>query len=118
MPITEAKVYNDGSHYIAIPPENFPRRKRRYKPKPKKEENPDSPKAKFETAYKESQNLPKRERKKYIKEKLKDTFKTAEQVKAFVEMNIERMKVNAMKRRSRLMRKVYLQTWSHCVTRT
>lgn len=118
MPIKGAKVYNDGSHYIAIPPENFPRRKRRYKPKPKKEEKPDTPKAKFETAYKESQVLPRRERKKHIKEKLKDTFKTAEQVKAFVDSNIERKKVNAMKRRSRLMRKVYLQQWSHFVTFT
>ncbi len=68
--------------------------------KPKKEENPDTPKAKFKTAYQESQVLPKRERKKYIKEKLKDTFKTAEQVKAFAESNIERKKINAMKRRA------------------
>lgn len=85
MPYQNTKVYYDGSHYIAIPPENFPRRKRRYKPKPKKEEKPDTPKDKFETAYQESQALPKRERKKYIKEQLKDDSKTAEQVKAFVE---------------------------------
>ncbi len=118
MPYQNTKVYFDGSHYIAMPPENFPRRKRRYKPKPKKEENPDTPKAKFETAYQESQALPKRERKKYIKEKLKDTFKTAEQVKAFVESNIERKKINAMKRRTQLMRKVYLQQWNYFVTFT
>ncbi len=118
MPYQNTKVYFDGSHYIAMPPENFPRRKRRYKPKPKKEEKHDTPKAKFETAYQESQALPKRERKKYIKEKLKDTFKTAEQVKAFVESNIERKKINAMKRRIRLMRKVYLQQWNYFVTFT
>ncbi|MCI8500062.1 MAG: hypothetical protein HFE28_05580 [Clostridia bacterium] len=118
MPYQKTKVYNDGSHYIAIPPDNFPHRKRRYKPKPKKEEKPDSPKAKFETAYTESQSLPKRERKKYIKEKMQDTFPTEEGAKEFIESNIERKKNNAAKRRIRLMRKVYLQEWNFFVTFT
>ena len=114
----KAKVYNDGSHFIAMPPENFPRPKRRYKPKSKREESPDSPKAKFETAYSESQSLPKRERKKYIKEKLQDTFPNEEREKEFIESNIERKKINAAKRRVRLMRKVYLQEWNYFVTFT
>lgn len=118
MPYQKAKVYNDGSHFIAMPPENFPRPKRRYKPKPKREESPDSPKAKFETAYAESQSLPKRERKKYIKEKLQDTFPNEEREKEFIESNIERKKINAAKRRVRLMRKVYLQEWNYFVTFT
>ena len=118
MPYQKTKVYNDGSHYIAIPPDNFPHRKRRYKPKPKKEEMPDSPKAKFETAYTESQSFPKRERKKYIKEKLQDAFPTEERAKEFIESNIERKKNNAAKRRIRLMRKVYLQEWNFFVTFT
>lgn len=107
MPYQKAKVYNDGSHFIAMPPENFPRPKRRYKPKPKREESPDSPKAKFETAYTESQSLPKRERKKYIKEKLQDVFPNEERAKEFIESNIERKKINAAKRRVRLMRKAW-----------
>lgn len=118
MPYQKAKVYHDGSHYIAMPPENFPRHRRRYKPKPKKEETPDSPKAKFETAYTESQSLPKRERKKYIKEKMQDAFPTKERAKEFIESNIERKKNNAAKRRVRLMRKVYLQSWNFFVTFT
>lgn len=118
MPYQKAKVYNDGSHFIAMPPENFPRPKRRYKPKSKREESPDSPKAKFETAYSESQSLPKRERKKYIKEKLQGTFPNEERVKEFIESNIERKKTNAAKRRVRLMRKVYLQEWNYFVTFT
>lgn len=118
MPYQKTKVYNDGSHYIAIPPDNFPHRKRRYKPKSKKEVKPDSPKAKFETAYTESQSLPKRERKKYIKEKMQDTFLTEEGAKEFIESNIERKKNNAAKRRIRLMRKVYLQSWNFFVTFT
>ncbi len=117
MSYQKAKVYYDGSHFIAMPPENFPRRKRRYKPKPKREVS-DSPKAKFEMAYSESQSLPKRERKKYIKEKLQDTFLTEERAKEFIESNIERKKTNAAKRRVRLMRKVYLQEWNYFVTFT
>ena len=110
MPYIETKVYSDGGHYIAIPPENFPSKQRkRKKPKPKPTTKPKTdgtppttPKDKFETAYKESQSLPKRERKKYIAEKLKAEFKTAEQVKEFVESNIECKKNNAYKRYTRL----------------
>ncbi len=75
MPYIGTKVYSDGGHYIAIPSENFPsgkRKRRKPKPtaKPKTDGNaPPTPKDKFETAYKESQALPKRERKKYIAEK-------------------------------------------------
>ncbi len=127
MPYIGTKVYSDGGHYIAIPPENFPskqRRRKKPKHKPTTKHNtggtpPTTPKEKFETAYAESQSLPKRERKKYIAEKLKDDFKTAEQVKEFVESNIERKKNNAYKRYTRLWRKVHLQKeWNYFVTFT
>ncbi len=124
MPYINAKIYSDGGHYIAIPKENFPsEQRRRKKPKPKqleikKGESPPTPKGKFETAYTESQKLPKRERKKYISDKLKDEFKTAEQVKEFIESNIVRKKTNAIKRYSRLWHKVNLQSWNYFVTFT
>jgi replicative superfamily II helicase len=124
MPYRETKVYFDGGHYIAIPPENFPsstrKRKKPKPPKPKQNENAlPTPKEKFETAYSESQSLPKRERKKYIKEKLKDEFQTAEQLKEFVSQNIERKKINAYKRNTRLWRKIYTQgEWHYFVTAT
>ena len=69
-------------------------------------------------APKESQSLPKRERKKYIAEKLQGEFETAEQAKAYTEQNIERKKINAAKRRTRLWRKVRLQSWNYFVTFT
>lgn len=54
MPYRETKVYFNGGHYIAIPPENFPSKQRkRKKPKPKPTTKP---KEKFETAYSESNN--------------------------------------------------------------
>lgn len=127
MPYKDTKVYSDGSHYIAIPPENFPSKQRkRKKPKPKPTTKPKTdgtppttPKDKFETAYKESQSLPKRERKKYIADKLKAEFKNAEQLKEFVAQNIERKKINAYKRYTRLWRKVHLQSeWNYFVTFT
>ncbi len=118
MPYPKSKVYYDGSHFIAIPPDNFPRYKKRRKPKPKKEEKLDTPKEKFETAYAESQSLPRRERKKYIKEQMKEVFSTEEETTAYVNSNIERKKNNAIKRRIRLWRKVNLQQWNYFVTFT
>ncbi len=125
MPYINAKIYSDGGHYIAIPIENFPseqRKRKRQKPEQLKiqtDESPPTPKEKFETAYEESKQLPKRERKKYIAEKLKDDFQTAEQVKEFVASNIERKKNNAYKRYTRLWRKVHLQSgWNYFVTFT
>ncbi len=49
---------------------------------------------------------------------MKEVFPTEEETTAFIESNIERKKVNAMKRRIRLMRKVYLQEWNYFVTVT
>ena len=117
MPIKDAKIYNDGSHFIAIPPENFTSGK--HKKQPPKSTTQDTKKQAFETAYKESQSLPKRERKKYIADKLKAEFKTAEQLKEFIAQNIERKKINAYKRYTRLWRKVHLQSeWNYFVTFT
>ncbi len=117
MPIIDAKIYNDGSHFIAIPPDNFKSGKHKKQP-PKKATTQDPQKQAFETAYKESQSLPKRERKKYIAEKLQGEFETAEQAKEYTEQNIERKKTNAAKRYTRLWRKVRLQSWNYFVTFT
>lgn len=117
MPYQESKIYFDGSHYIAVPKENFPSRKGRKTAK-KTIIQTDTPKERFETAYQESQALPKRERKKYIAEKLQDIFPNSGETAAFVASNIERKKINAAKRRIRLMRKVYLQKWNFFTTFT
>ena len=67
MPYRAAKISFDGSHYIATPKENFPqghkRRRAVIPPTPKEIEK----KAQFETAYKESQKLPRKERKAYMR---------------------------------------------------
>ena len=121
MPLSEVKIYNDGSHFIGIPKENFPRKKSRNRPKPSKSqegEQSETPKDKFEKAYTESQELPKKERKQYITEQLKDTFPDEKKRKEFVEQNIDRKRNNLIKRRVLLWRKVNLQQWSYFVTFT
>ncbi len=118
MPYQKSKVYFDGGHYIAIPKENFQRRKGRYRPNPKPTEEAKARKEKFEAAYSESKNLPRRERKKYIKEQMKGTFATEKETTAYVESNIQRKQNNLSKRRVSLWRKVNLQQWDYFVTFT
>lgn len=124
MPYINAKVYSDGGHYIAIPKENFPSEKRRRQtPKPqqlkiKKDDSPPTPKEKFEKAYAESKKLPKRERKAYIAEQMKNALPTEEETAAFIAHNTERMNNNAIRRKVRLWRKVNLQRWDYFVTFT
>lgn len=116
----ETKVYYDGSHYIGIPQENYPHGKGSKKqsaaiPTPEQSER----KAKFETAYKESQSLSRKDRKKYIAEKLQSEFETAEQAKEYTAQNLERKRNNAAKRYTRLWRKIYTQgVWNYFATFT
>ena len=118
MPYKASKIYYDGSHYIAVPKENFPSRKCG-KAARKSNTQTDSVKAKFEAAYAESQVLPKRERKQHIAEKLQDDFATAEEAKEYVRRQTERKRNNTCKRYTRLWRKVYLQgKWDYFVTFT
>lgn len=113
MSYANCKIYFDGSNYIAIPSENFSHGK-----KQSKSTTPTPHKAEFETAYKASQALPKKERKDFIQEQLKDYFKTEQETTKFIEQQTERKKINAIKRRVRLFRKVHLQQWNYFVTFT
>lgn len=82
----KSKVYYDGSHYIAIPQENFERKQfNRKRSKTTTTTIVDQTKQKFETAYAESQSLSKRERKKYIAEKMRSEFSTTEQALDYIE---------------------------------
>lgn len=114
MPYTDCKIYYDGSNYIAIPSENFSHGKPSQSPKKQQPH-----KAEFESAYKDSQALPKKERKKYIAEQLKDCFERETETQAFIDEQTKRKRTNAIKRRVTLMRKVNLQQeWNYFVTFT
>ena len=127
MNLKSAKVYHDGSHFIAILSDAFPHRRKRSTRQdlrlkkdelPRSDSPPETTKDRFKTAYKESLSLPKKERKKHIKEALADKFTNKTELKAFVDKNLEREKTNAIKRRVRLNRKLRLQRWDYFVTFT
>lgn len=126
MNYANMKIYYDGGHYVGIPQGAFPSGKgcKRRTVKPMKQQltadvtSPETPKERFEAAYKESQSLPKRERKAHIKAALKDDFADKAELNAFVEKHTERMNTNAIKRKVRLMRKLRLQEWNFFVTFT
>ena len=119
MPYKAAKISFDGSHYIATPKENFPqghkRRRAAIPPTPKEVEQ----KEQFEAAYKESQQLPRKERKAYMRKAMEEAIPDKEQRKEYVERNNERKTTNKIRRKVRLAKKVNLQReWSYFCTFT
>ena len=73
MSYRAAKISYDGSHYIATPQENFPQmHKRRSSHLPTLQEA--ERKERFETAYNECQQLPRKERKAYMRKAMEETI--------------------------------------------
>ena len=121
MDYPKTKIYYDGSHYIGIPQGAYPSGKGCKRRAVKQAQQPTTVEQSlntFETAYKESQSLPKRERKAHIKAALKTDFADTDELTAFVNKHVERKKTNAIKRRTRLMRKLRLQQWDYFCTFT
>ena len=98
----KTKIYYDGSHYIGIP--HITQAWKRKKIKPIKAT--DERKEKFEKLYKENESKSKRELKKIITDEL--VTETGEE---FIKKNFERKKRNAIERRKRLYRKVFLHLY-------
>lgn len=119
MPLYQSKIYYDGSHYIAIPQENFPRGKgckKQHKSVPTPEQI--ERKQAFETAYKESKKLPYKKRDAFMDEKLQDSISDDIERKEYIAQNKERKQRNRSKKYSLLWRKVRLQQWNYFVTLT
>ena len=119
MPYKAAKISFDGSHYIATPKENFPQgHKRRRASRPLSIEETET-KEQFETAYKESQQLPRKERKAFMRKAMEETIPDKEQRQEYIEQQNERKKINTIRRKVRLSKKVNLQReWSYFCTFT
>ena len=119
MPYRAAKISFDGSHYIATSKENFPQgHKRRRAARPLSVEEVEK-KEQFETAYKESQKLPRKERKAYMRKAMEEAIPDKEQRKEYVERNNERKTTNKIRRKVRLSKKVNLQRdWNFFCTFT
>lgn len=119
MSYRQSKIYNDGSHYIAIPQENFPRGKgckKQRKAIPTPEQI--NLKEKFESVYAESKKLPYKQRDAFINKQLSETILDETERKEFITENKDRKKRNLSKRYSLLWRKVRLQQWNWFVTLT
>ncbi len=109
MPYKAAKISFDGSHYVATPKENFPQGHKRRRPVRPLSEQETEQREQFEAAYKESQRLPKKERKAYMRKAMKGVIPDRKQRKAYVERHNERKQTNAIRRKARLSKKVNLQ---------
>ena len=116
MSYGKTKIYNDGSHYIAIPQikQSWKKRKNKSMQSVKEAEQ----KQAFEKVYNENKDKPKKEKIEKIKSELKESFNNEEQLKNFVNANLERKKRNLIEKRKRLYRKAYLQVWSYFCTFT
>ena len=119
MPFRAAKISFDGSHYIATPKENFPQGHKRRRATRLLSVEEAEKKEQFEVAYKESQQLPKKERKAYMRKAMEDVIPDKKQRKAYIERHNERKQTNAIRRRVRLSKKVNLQRdWNFFCTFT
>ena len=171
MPYQKCKIYNDGSHFIAIPHTTRPATPKRYHPEEENEVVDDtsqlpqlnadkcnsetsstafnnanevdsgeylkaeecSPMSEistptstrkitrrqlFDELCEECKSLKKRERKKYIYDRMKLYFANSEAAKQYVDGQFERLKRNTIAKRVRLVRKVNLQTFNYFCTVT
>ena len=127
MPYKDAKIYTDGSHFIAIPYRPKPTKKRKtldedakitIKGEQEDVEEKINLKQRFEESYGESMSLKKNERQKFIINSLNPYFENTQSAKQFVDENIQRKRTNAIARKVRLMRKLRLQDWNYFCTFT
>ncbi len=130
MAYLDAKVYFDGSHYIAIPHITRFVKKRKLTPEePLMQGEQDlgtpkpclplpSRKALFNELYKEHIDLPRRERVAKITQAMTPYFKDNEQCQNFLQRQMERKKRNLIARRTRMFRKASLIDFNYFATFT
>ena len=106
MAYGETKVYFDGSHYIAIPHTERPKR---YRPKPVEEKI---------TVADANEDLPRAERHYKVMDGMEPYFDTIEQLKWYVDLGFERKHKNMVYRRIRMVRKARLARFNYFCTFT
>lgn len=110
MNLINAKVYYDGSHWIAIPHTEcrFKRRRRAV------ENDENSEKViQFEQSFKSAPKGKKATKKEKLLKEFKPLFKTESEAAEFVEKQYERLNRNRIERNKRMKRKAYLQPWDY-----
>ena len=109
-----AKVYFDGSQWIAIPHTERPYRKRR---RARDKPNESDAVAEFEQAFKKAKGK-RRKRKETLVKEFTPMFQSEEQANEFVEEQFNRLSRNRWERYKRMIRRAYLQPWDYFVTFT
>lgn len=114
MNLVGAKVYYDGSHWIAIPHTERPYKKR----KTVLTKDEDEKVEQFENAFKRMGKGKKATKKEKLLKEFAPLFKSENEATEFVEKQYERLNRNRIERYKRLKRKAYLQHWHYFCTFT
>ena len=114
MNLIGAKVYYDGSHWIAIPHTERPTKRKRSKPKAEKDETVEQ----FEKAFNKAPKGKKSKKKEQLVKEFAPLFESEAQATEFVEEQFERLNRKRIERYKRMKRKAYLQQWSYFCTFT
>ena len=111
MHVAEAKVYHDGSHYIAIPKTKRPKHK-------KKKQVENKYKEQIEKVFKDNKGKPKKEKIEIAVNEIKEIIKDENIARDIVLRNVDKTQKNLIERRKRLSRKANLQKWDYFCTFT
>lgn len=115
MAYGETKVYNDGSHYIAIPHTTRPKRKNKKKIESKKETEL---KELADKVFSENKGKRRKEKIEILKTEVNEIIKDEKATKEFVKTYMDKKIRNLIERRKRLVRKINLGQWNYFCTFT
>lgn len=113
MNLLAAKIYYDGSHYIAIPHTERPYRKKRQRQKPEKSEEVQQ----FEQRFEKVKGGRKSRKAKLLSE-FTPMFKDESEAEQFVEEHFNRLSRNRWERYKRMIRRGYTNRWNYFCTYT
>ena len=113
MNLLAAKIYYDGSHWIAIPHTERPYRQRRRRKQPEKSEELQQ----FEKAFTKSKGKRKNRKAKLLQE-FTPMFKDENEAEQFVEEHFNRLSRNRWERYKRMIRRGYTNSWNFFCTYT
>ena len=115
MAYGETKVYNDGSHYIAIPHTTRPKQKKSKKIETKKEIEL---KEIADKVFSENKDKRRKEKIEILKNEVNEIIKDEKATKEFVKTYMDKKIRNLIERRKRLARKINLGQWNYFCTFT
>ena len=115
MAYGETKVYNDGSHYIAIPHTTRPKNKKSKKIETKKAIES---KELADKVLSENKDKRRKEKIEILKTEVNEIIKDEKATKEFVKTYMDKKIRNLIERRKRLVRKINLGQWNYFCTFT